>query len=73
MSGFLLIDKNEPAKALGYFNKAKHFEERISDQNTLAQIYRGMAYSNWRLGNYSDSLALYNVLINNTIIALGLK
>ena len=64
MQGLLLNEMNEPQKAIECFEKAMGHSKEKDDKPSLALIYRGLGYSNWRLGNYSEGLKLYNLAID---------
>ena len=63
MQGLLLNEMNEPQRAVEHFEKAMNHSKEKDDKPSLALIYRGLGYSNWRLGSYPESLELYNLAI----------
>ena len=67
MLGVLMNDTNEPAKAIGLFMIAQDISLNLNDSENLALTYRGLGYSNWRLGKYAESLNLYNLALENSM------
>jgi len=66
MLGLLLNEMNEPHKAIDYFENALNHSIETDDKPALALTYRGLGYSNWRIGNYPESLRLYNLAIEHS-------
>jgi tetratricopeptide (TPR) repeat protein len=66
MLGLLLNEMNEPSRAPEHFQKALELSGAAPDLQNLALIYRGLGYSNWRLGRYAESLKRYDLALEHS-------